>query len=121
MKRLISLFALVGGALATSVALAKRPFTAKRLEYEARKRAHIIEFVEHSHEATTHIHQHYHVTHNHREGLEEVLGEWEHLTARHDHDHNHSAITHSHAAHLNAEHEHLGEAHLHDHAHPATS
>ena len=121
MKRLVALIAVVGGGIVAIGTILRRPFAARRLAQEARKRAHILPLVEHSHEVLTHEHDHYHVTHNRREGLDEVLGEWEHLTARHLHSHNHLPITHSHAPHENAEHEHLGEAHIHDHEHPASS
>jgi hypothetical protein len=102
-------------------AISGKPGVTGRVEREVRKRAHMVDFVEHSHEALTHIHDHYHITHNKREGLDEVMGEWEHLTAHHDHAHNHPALKHSHAPHENAEHEHLGEAHVHDHEHPTES
>jgi len=93
----------------------------QRLLNEVRKRAHIADYVEHSHEAVVHNHEHPHVTHNRREGPDEIVGEWEHLTALHTHEHNHTAITHSHLPHEDAEHEHLGEAHIHDHSHPSVS
>ena len=93
----------------------------RRVFREVRKRAHLEDYVEHSHEAVVHTHQHPHVTHNRREGADELVGEWEHLTALHLHEHNQSAVTHSHLPHENAEHEHLGEAHIHDHSHPTTS
>jgi hypothetical protein len=93
----------------------------RRVLNEVRKRTHVADYVEHSHEAIVHTHEHPHVTHNRREGTDEVVGEWEHLTALHEHEHNHSAIAHSHLPHENAEHEHLGEAHIHDHSHPSVS
>jgi len=37
----------------------------------------------HTHEARTHEHDHYHVTHHHRGG---PMGEWEHRTHWHSHD-----------------------------------
>ena len=121
MKRLFSLVALIGGGIVAFVTVLRRPVAVKRLAEEARKRAHLLPLVEHDHAAMTHEHEHYHVTHNRREGFDEVIGEWEHLTARHTHAHNHPAITHSHAPHEDADHEHLGEAHIHDHEHPTTS
>jgi hypothetical protein len=93
----------------------------RRVLNEVRKRTHVAEYVEHTHEAIVHSHEHPHVTHNRREGADEVVGEWEHLTALHEHEHNHSAIAHAHLPHENAEHEHLGEAHIHDHSHPSVS
>lgn len=94
---------------------------ARRIVQEVRRRAHLAEYVEHSHEAIVHTHLHPHVTHNRREGPDEIVGEWEHLTALHEHEHNHAPITHAHLPHENAEHEHLGEAHIHDHSHPTVS
>jgi len=94
---------------------------ARRFVQEVRKRAHVVEYVEHSHEAVVHTHEHPHVTHNRREGADELVGEWEHLTALHAQEHNHAAISHAHLPHENAEHEHLGEAHIHDHSHPTVS
>jgi hypothetical protein len=91
------------------------------ISFELAKRTHLGHFEEHTHEAIVHAHTHPHVTHNHREGADEVMGEWEHLTSVHGHEHNHAPLTHSHLPHENAEHEHLGEAHVHDHAHPAVS
>jgi hypothetical protein len=93
----------------------------QRIMNEVRKRTHLADYVQHSHEAVAHTHEHPHVTHNRREGADELVGEWEHMTALHEHEHNHAAITHSHLPHENAEHEHLGEAHIHDHGHPSVS
>jgi len=93
----------------------------RRALNEVRKRAHVAKYVEHSHDAAVHNHDHPHLTHNRREGPDEFVGEWEHLTALHAHEHNHAALTHSHLPHENAEHEHLGEAHVHDHSHPSVS
>jgi hypothetical protein len=121
MMRVLSLLAFVGAGATAAMALLRRRGVAHKLGYEARKRTHLLEFVEHDHEAIVHEHEHYHVTHNRREGLDEMVGEWEHLTARHSHAHNHAALTHAHAGHENAEHEHQGEAHVHDHEHPTTS
>lgn len=88
--------------------------------WEVAKRSHLGQFEEHSHDAVVHTHEHPHVTHNRREGPDEVLGEWEHLTSVHEHEHNHSAVQHRHLPHQDAAHEHLGEAHIHDHGHPTT-
>ena len=121
MERAIKLSAFLGlvgyGAL-----LAIRTLSpTRRVVNEVRKRAHLADYVEHSHEAIVHTHGHPHITHNRREGTDELVGEWEHLTALHEHEHNHAALTHAHLPHENAEHEHLGEAHIHDHSHPSTS
>jgi hypothetical protein len=78
-------------------------------------------FEQHSHDSMMHEHDHYHITHNKREGADAAIGEWEHLTAQHTHPHNHPGMVHSHEPHANAEHEHLGEAHVHDHEHPTRS
>jgi hypothetical protein len=108
--------AVVGFALA-ALAVGKRG----TLAWEVKKRTHLGSFEEHGHEQRTHFHQHAHVTHNRREGPDQVWGEWEHLTAVHEHEHNHPQVTHSHLPHENAEHEHLGEAHIHDHQSPSVS
>ena len=118
MKRI---FPVLGVAAVTAVAVGVGRSTRSTLVHEVAKRAHLAHFEEHAHEAMVHDHQHPHVTHNRREGADEVLGEWEHLTSVHDHPHNHSALTHSHLAHENADHEHKGEAHIHDHSHPSAS
>ncbi len=74
---------------------------------------------EHTHEAVTNTHDHYHVTHHHRGG---VLGEFDHRAYWHTHAHNHNALTHSHDdAHGDEEQEHGKEAHVHDHAAPTQS
>jgi hypothetical protein len=88
---------------------------------EVGKRTHLATYVPHSHEAVVHAHEHPHVTHNRREGPDEVMGEWEHLTGLHEHEHNHSMLEHRHLAHEDAAHEHLGEAHIHDHSHPTSA
>jgi hypothetical protein len=121
MKRNITKAAAIGfvGFLALLAARTLSP--ARRVLNEVRKRVHVSEYVEQSHDAVVHNHDHPHVTHNRREGPDEVVGEWEHLTALHAHEHNHAAITHFHSPHENAEHEHLGEAHVHDHSHPSVS
>ena len=121
MKRAIKLSAFLGlvgyGALLATRTLSPT----QRVVNEVRKRAHLAGYVEHAHEAIVHTHEHPHVTHNLREGPDEFVGEWEHLTALHGHQHNHAALTHSRLPHENAEHEHLGEAHIHDHSHPNVS
>jgi len=74
---------------------------------------------EHTHLPVQHSHDHYHVTHHHKD---RVLGEWEHRTFWHTHDHNHNEIIHGHnygAA--QEEVEHGKEAHMHDHAAPTAS
>jgi len=118
MKRFFALLGLAAiGALAVGIGRSVR----SSIVTEVTKRVHIAHFDEHSHEAAVHEHQHPHVTHNRRQGADEVLGEWEHLTAVHAHEHNHSAVSHAHLAHEDAQHEHLGEAHVHDHSHPSVS
>jgi hypothetical protein len=56
-------------------------------------------YEEHSHDSMTHEHDHYHITHNKREGADAAIGEWEHLTAQHTHAHNHPGMVHSHEPH----------------------
>lgn len=74
---------------------------------------------EHMHPATTHMHDHYHVSHHHKGGM---LGEWDHRTSWHTHEHNHSQLTHSHDYSKDDEEDnHAKEAHIHDHAAPAES
>lgn len=74
----------------------------------------------HTHEAIVHGHDHYHVSHHHRDGM--MLGEWDHRTYWHQHEHNHSPLTHSHDySREDEEREHDHEAHDHDHASPAES
>ena len=115
-------FVLFAGLAALSAfAVAAGRSVRSALTFEVAKHTHLGHLVEHPHEALVHEHQHPHVTHNRREGADEVLGEWEHLTSTHAHEHNHAALTHAHLPHENAEHEHLGEAHIHDHSHPAVS
>lgn len=110
------------GVIGFGAFLAARTLSpARRVVTEVGKRAHFAHYVEHEHPAVVHTHPHPHVTHNRREGPDEMVGEWEHLTSLHEHDHNHTAITHSHLPHESAEHEHLGEAHIHDHSHPSVS
>lgn len=110
--------ALAGGAVVLAL---RAHWPGSGVVQEIRRRAHLAAFEEHSHEALVHRHEHPHVTHNRREGADELIGEWEHLTATHEHEHNHTAITHGHIPHINMEHEHLGEAHIHDHSHPSES
>jgi hypothetical protein len=120
MKKAITKVATLG-LLGTGAFVALRACSPARVVNEVRKRTHTAQYVEHSHDPVVHTHEHPHVTHNRREGPDELVGEWEHLTALHVHEHNHAPITHSHVAHESAEHEHLGEAHVHDHGHPSTA
>jgi hypothetical protein len=50
----------------------------------------------HTHPDQLHDHDHYHVTHHHRSGISEALGEFEHRASWHTHEHSHAALTHSH-------------------------
>jgi hypothetical protein len=63
----------------------------------------------HAHEALSHQHAHYHVTHN----FNNLTGGFDHLYTRHSHPHDHPAVEHSHHPHENFESEHSGEAHDH--------
>jgi hypothetical protein len=72
------------------------------------------EFEQHTHDATVHDHEHWHVTHN----WSATAGTFEHLAAQHSHEHNHTAVEHSHVAHVDFDDEHAGEAHVHDHDQP---
>jgi hypothetical protein len=72
------------------------------------------EFDQHTHDATVHDHEHWHVTHN----WSATAGTFEHLAAKHRHEHNHAAVEHSHVAHVDFDDEHTGEAHVHDHDQP---
>ena len=121
MKKVITRVATAGMTAAAAILAIRTLWPTCRVLNEVRKRTHLAEYVEHSHEAIVHDHEHPHMTHNRREGPDELVGEWEHLTALHTHEHNHATITHSHLPHENAEHEHLGEAHIHDHSHPSVS
>lgn len=121
MRKLVNTALAVGLLGTLALTLIKTLSPPWRFLAELRKRAHISDYVEHTHAPLVHTHDHPHVTHNRREGADELVGEWEHLTALHAHEHNHSPITHSHLPHVNAEHEHLGEAHIHDHSHPSES
>jgi hypothetical protein len=89
--------------------------TAQRTEGEGRA-------PEHTHVAETHGHDHYHVSHHHRSGVEAVAGDFEHRTYWHTHDHNHTTLTHSHDySEADENQHHAREAHVHDHAAPAQS
>ncbi len=115
-------FGFLAGLVAISAfAIAAGRSIRSALTFEVVKHTHLGHFEEHSHEAVVHEHEHAHVTHNRRQGVDEMIGEWEHLTSTHAHQHNHAVVSHAHLPHENAEHEHLGEAHIHDHGHPATS
>lgn len=81
---------------------------------------HDEEYELHIHPAVVHSHDHYHVTHHHREGM--LLGEWDHRTSWHTHEHNHSPLNHSHEyGREDEERDHEHEAHIHDHESPADS
>jgi hypothetical protein len=71
---------------------------------------------QHEHDAVTHSHHHFHVTHNFRE----MTNGFEHLSSEHEHEHDHAGITHRHYPHEDFEREHDGEAHVHDHSQPVT-
>src|SRR5438105_11805488 len=74
---------------------------------------------EHTHPATLHEHDHYHVTHEHSDN---PLNEWVHRTYWHTHEHNHASLTHSHDQSRQEEDErHAKEAHVHDHTSPTKS
>jgi urease accessory protein len=76
----------------------------------------------HSHGATVHTHDHYHVSHHHRNWVDGAFGEWEHRTYWHTHEHNHSLLIHSHDyEHADENAHHASEAHTHDHADPTHS
>jgi hypothetical protein len=104
-----------------AMALVRRGGLGQRMRREVAKRTHTEDFTQHRHDALLHDHPHTHVVHNRREGADEFIGEWEHLTAEHTHRHNHAELVHSHAPHESVEREHLGEAHIHDHEHPEKS
>ena len=63
----------------------------------------------HSHQALSHQHPHYHVTHN----FNNLTGGFDHLFTRHSHHHDHAAVDHSHHPHQDFDAEHAGEAHQH--------
>lgn len=74
----------------------------------------------HTHPAVTHTHDHWHITHHHRDNV--PIGEWEHQASWHTHEHNHGPLTHSHDySREEEEQHHASEAHIHDHDHPAQS
>jgi hypothetical protein len=76
----------------------------------------------HTHPASEHTHDHYHVTHHHVSGVAGALAEFEHRAYWHTHAHNHAELTHSHDYDQVAEGtEHAKEAHVHDHAAPTHS
>jgi hypothetical protein len=121
MKKLMTRIATLAAAGVAALVAIRSLRPTRRVLDEVGKRTHVADYVEHSHEGVVHTHQHPHITHNRREGADEFIGEWEHLTALHSHEHNHAQVSHSHLPHENAEHEHLGEAHVHDHSHPSVS
>src|SRR5437762_712629 len=49
---------------------------------------------EHVHAALTHMHDHWHVSHEHKTGP--VAGVFDHRSHHHIHEHNHAAIDHAH-------------------------
>jgi hypothetical protein len=72
----------------------------------------------HTHSATEHTHDHYHVTHRHGG----MVGEFQHRSYWHTHEHNHAAMTHGHEYDRQEEdREHGKEAHIHDHTAPSSS
>ena len=72
---------------------------------------------EHTHPATVHRHDHWHVSHHVTDD-----GRVEHRTYWHTHEHNHTELTHSHDYSQEEEERHHGrEAHVHDHAAPTES
>ena len=74
---------------------------------------------EHTHPATVHSHDHWHVSHHHQGGLGD---DFEHRASWHTHAHNHSELTHSHDySREDEERDHAKEAHVHDHAAPTES
>jgi len=75
----------------------------------------------HTHPGTVHSHDHYHVSHHHREAGP-FGGDWEHRTYWHTHEHNHAELTHAHDYKLEDEqNNHAKEAHVHDHEAPTQS
>ena len=74
---------------------------------------------EHTHPATEHGHDHWHVSHHHTGGLGD---DFEHRASWHTHVHNHAPLTHSHDySRENEERDHAKEAHIHDHTSPTES
>jgi hypothetical protein len=73
----------------------------------------------HSHPKVVHSHDHYHISHHHRSGVESALGEWEHRSSWHTHEHNHSVLIHGHDyKHGDEDAHHGSEAHIHSHDSP---
>ena len=71
---------------------------------------------EHTHPATIHTHDHFHVTHVHVAGADP---EWRHQANWHTHEHDHRVVVHSHDYAKDNEDQHHGRrAHVHDHEHP---
>ncbi len=71
----------------------------------------------HTHRATVHAHDHWHVSHHVGED-----GQVEHRTFWHTHAHNRAELTHSHDySRQDEDLHHEREAHVHDHAAPAES
>ncbi len=72
---------------------------------------------EHRHPAEIHMHDHWHVTHEHTGG---PLGEFAHRSHYHSHEHNHSLLIHAHKDRYEADErrKHDSVAHVHDHADP---
>jgi hypothetical protein len=73
---------------------------------------------EHIHTALTHMHDHWHVSHEHKTG--QIAGVFDHRSHHHIHEHNHAAIDHAHEG-RDAESElrkHNEMAHTHDHERP---
>jgi hypothetical protein len=74
---------------------------------------------EHTHPATEHGHDHWHVSHHHKGGLGD---DFEHRASWHTHIHNHAPLTHSHDySREDEERDHTKEAHIHDHTAPTES
>jgi hypothetical protein len=84
--------------------------------HESREEADMTrpDFEQHSHEATVHDHEHWHVTHN----WSETAGTFQHLASKHSHEHDHAGLSHAHVPHADLDSEHAGEAHVHDHDRP---
>jgi len=72
---------------------------------------------EHSHPATVHAHDHYHVSHHHTGG---IMGEFQHRTHYHQHEHNHAPLVHAHKGRSEEDEalDHEETAHTHDHDAP---
>ena len=74
---------------------------------------------EHTHPATAHSHDPWHVSHHHTGGLGD---DYEHRSSWHTHAHNHAPLTHSHDySREDEERDHAKEAHVHDHTAPTES